>query len=180
MEFFKRSEWLLLGLLSGCFSAAIIVLAAKYNYDNHIYLFSNKNYYNQRSMYYFKQIKDYRNLEPGQLIHMINSENQKQKNFSISFDQSNTNKYRINIKNISETTCRFMVDMSFSSNIIKDISINKKSIAMFQVQPVEGPFIRVNGKAVTLAQDDYARRQCRASGTGLRIGLGIVIHPRDD
>ncbi|WP_174502910.1 hypothetical protein [Acidiphilium sp. C61] len=180
MEFLKRSEWLILGVLAGCLSAAIIVLAAKYAYENHIYFFSNNDYYNQKSAYYFKQIKDYRNLEPGQLIHMVNSENQKGKNFSIYFDQSNINKYKIKIRHLSKKTCRFILDMSFSSNIIKNMWINNKSVGMFQVQPIEGPFIRVNGKAVTLAQDDYAQRQCQANGSGIKIGLGIVVHSRDD
>ena len=179
MSFFQKSKWLIFGVLSGCVAALAVVMLVKYAYENPHFFSSQRDIYDQMSVSYFHKIREYGKLDAGQLLHIAKNQSVHDHNLVMEFDPHDINAYNVKISDVPSRACRYMVDMSYSSNIIKNIYIDNKVVDLFQDQPVGGPFLRVNGKAVTRRQDEYARALCASHQGPLQIDLSVVVHRRD-
>ncbi|ABQ31916.1 MULTISPECIES: hypothetical protein [Acidiphilium] len=176
MSFFQKSKWLILGVLSGCVAALAVVLLVKYAYDDPHPFSSRREVYDRMSVSYFHKIRQYGKLDAGQILHIAKNQDVRDHNFVMQFDPHDINAYHVEISNVPRRVCRYMVDMSYSSNIIKNIYIDNKVVDLVQDQPIGGRFLMVNGKAVTASQDAYARSLCARRSGALRIGLSVVVH----
>ncbi|MFT2094216.1 hypothetical protein ACMS1Z_05950 [Acidiphilium multivorum] len=180
MTIVYRVKWVLFGFAVGLVVSGFILAFAKYTYVNRISFLSNYRFNNKKSLMYFNQAIHYAEFNTGQFIHTAESQDIHNGHLYIAVNSNNINHYSILISKISARVCRFIVDMSYSSNIIKDVYINRKEIDRFQFQPISGRFLLVNGKAVSIEQNAYARRVCERADGRVQIRLEIMDHARED
>jgi hypothetical protein len=170
----------MLGFVVGLVISGFILAFAKYTYVSRISFLSNDRFNNKESLMYFNQAIHYADFSTGQFIHTAESQDSKNGHLYISTNPNDINHYSILISKISARVCNFIVDMSYSSNIIKALYINKKEIDRAQFQPISGRFLLVNGRAVSVDQNAYARHVCRSADGRLQIRLDIMDHDRED
>ena len=180
MAVFYRIKWLLFGFSVGLIISGIVLLSAKYTYVNKLFLISQVRFNNKRSMMYFDQALKLRSLETGQLVHTAQYIDKKYKHFYVGINPQNINNYQVKISSVPQSACRFIIDMSYSSNIIKYIYIDQRNIDLSQFQPISGHFLLVNGKAVSVDQDAYSRQVCANSQGHVQIRMEILAHPPND
>ena len=178
MTLVYQIKWVLIGFAAGLVMSGFILSFAKYTYANRIFFTSNDSFNNKTSLMYFNQAIHYTKYTTGQFIHTAESQNSANDHFYIITNPENINHYIILISGISARVCNFIVDMSYSSNIIKTIYINQRKIDRFQFQPISGRFLLVNGRAVSVDQNAYARRVCQSAEGRRQIRLEIMDHDR--
>ncbi len=170
-------KWLFFGFLIGTMIAASIVVFENYVYFGNLYSLDYNHFQSRKSIVYFYQSLDLMYMGTGQFIHTVDYINQTSRHLHIIVTPVTINDYKVTIANVSQNACRLIVDMAYSSNIIKNVYINDAEVGLFHLQPVSGHFLLIDGKAVSPGQDAYARRRCASAEGRVRIGMEISSHP---
>lgn len=173
---FYKIKWVLFGFVVGCIISGIVLASAKYTYIDKLSIARRVRFNNKKSMMDFAQALKLRVMETGQLVHTAQYIDKKYKHFYIGINPQNINNYQVRISDVSPNTCRFILDMSYSSNIIKYIYVDQKDIDLFQFQPISGHFLLINGKAVSVDQDAFAQRVCSTAEGNVQIRMEVLAH----
>ncbi|WP_174504476.1 hypothetical protein [Acidiphilium sp. C61] len=170
-------KWLFFGFFIGIIITLPIIVFVEYAYFGNLYSFTHYRFNGRKSIAYFYQSLDLMYMGTGQFIHTIDYINHRSKHLHIIVTPISINDYKVKIANVSQNACRLIVDMSYSSNIVKFIYINDTAVGLFHFQPISGHFLLVDGKAVSPGQDAYARRLCARTAGRVQIGMEISAHP---
>ena len=173
---FYKIKWILFGFVVGIIISGIVLISAKYTYVDKLSLVRRVCFNNKKSMMDFDQALKLQSMETGQLVHTAQYIDKKYKHFYIGVNPHNINNYQVRISDVSPNTCRFILDMSYSSNIIKNIYVDQKEIDLFQFQPISGHFLLINGKAVSVDQDAFAQRICSTAEGNVQIRMEVLAH----